>query len=207
MESKHRGLTAFGAILVGMLLAVAGTASAQQPAGVNCPSTESQEHRLLMQQWAVDGNCRRPTVTRVLDKYLGFTCVEQTPGEATCRAFMPGPASAAFDTSKHFRCIDVDLTVSEGGVVVSQLREWAAPKPRQCDYSDVDILTAEVNFASAQVCVGALCMPIERLSTLGKFRLRRTIERAFRDLGLMSEGDGAQASFKTGRLLLPVPAR
>lgn len=211
MKDRRRVSTVLAwGLLLGMAFALAGpgTANAQEPAGsVRCPPVESHEHRLLMQQWALDAGCRRPVRTRVFDRFLGFTCLESTPGDSKCRAYAPGPASRDFDTAKHFRCIDVDLTIAEDGVIVTQLREWAAPKPQQCDYADVDILTAEVNFASAQVCIGALCMPIERLSALGKLRLRQSIERAFRDLGLVAQGGGAQASLKTGRMRFALPAR
>jgi hypothetical protein len=175
---------------------------------VRCPSFKSAEDRLLMEQWAPDGNCRHTTKARVLDQFLGFTCFENKPEAAVCRAYFPGADSRKFDPNKHFRCLDVDLTATDDGVIVTQMREWIAPAPHQCDYSDLNIPGSDIDFANSQVCISGLCLPIARLTSLGKYRLRLIIERAFRELGLISKDNVAQmASLKPGRMRLVLPAQ
>jgi hypothetical protein len=199
-------------VLGGCLLAGLGSslvsstrADAQE---VHCHSFKSAEDRLLMDLWAPDGNCMRSTRARVLDQFLGFTCFENKPDAAVCRAYFPGPESRKLDSIKQFRCLDVDLTATDDGVIVTQMREWIAPAPQQCSYSDLNILGSDIDFANSQVCISGLCLPIARLSTLGRYRLRLIIERAFRDLGLISKENIAQiAPLKPGRLRLALPAQ
>ena len=152
-----------------------------------CPSTVSLEGRLVMEQWAPSGNCARPVRTRVTDRFLGFSCLEESPDSTTCRAFVPPPSSRAFDTSRVFRCVDLALMPTEMGNVISKMREWVAHAKGQCDWSQsLDLLTMEVDFASGDVCAGNLCMSAARLSTVGKLRLRHLIAKALRELDLAS---------------------
>ena len=178
-------------------LPVSGTLTAQQstqanPALVRCSSTISLEKRLVMEQWAQADACDRPVRTRLTDQFLGFTCVGQA-GTDTCRSFVPGPASRAFDTAKGFRCVDVALTEVDGGVAVSRMREWAA-LPQQCSWDpSLGVLAMEVDFDNGQVCAAAFCMPMDRLSAIGKVRLRRLVTSAFQELDLMAQADGPHA--------------
>jgi hypothetical protein len=178
-------------------LPVSGMLTAQQStqAGsslVRCNSTISLEKRLIMEQWAQAGACDRPVRTRLTDQFLGFTCVSQA-GADTCRSFVPGPASRAFDTAKGFRCVDVALTEVDGGVAVSRMREWAAV-PKQCSWDpSLGVLAMEVDFDNGQVCAAAFCMPMDRLSAIGKVRLRRLVTSAFQELDLMAQGGGPHA--------------
>ena len=188
---------AIGLVSVATLLA---PSSAQQaapapPAGPTagqeslekCPSTASLEGRLVMEQWAETGNCERPVRTRMTDRFLGFSCLEATPESTTCRAFVPPPTSRAFDTSRVFRCVDLALTPTEQGTVLTRMREWVAHVKGQCDWSQSrDLLTMEVDFATGDVCAGNLCMSAAKLSTVGKLRLRHLIEKALRELDLVS---------------------
>lgn len=178
-------------------LPVSGMLTAQQSAQagsslVRCNSTISLEKRLIMEQWAQAGACDRPVRTRLTDQFLGFTCVGQA-GADTCRSFVPGPASRAFDTAKGFRCVDVALTEVDGGVAVSRVREWAAV-PQQCSWDpSLGVLAMEVDFDNGQVCAAAFCMPVDRLSAIGKVRLRRLVTSAFQELDLMAQGGGPHA--------------
>ena len=125
--------------------------------------------------------------TRVIDRYLGYACIEEQSQVATCRAYIPGPDSRAFDTAGIFRCVHLGVTPSEDGVAVSRLREWATPQ-KSCDWSpNLQLLAMEVDFDNGQVCVAALCMSVDRLSVVGKSRLQLLIEKAFRELDLVGE--------------------
>jgi len=178
-------------------LPVSGTLTAQQSTRaesslVRCNSTISLEKRLVMEQWAQAGACDRPVRTRLTDQFLGYTCVGQA-GADTCRSFVPGPASRAFDTAKGFRCVDVALTEVDGGVAVSRMREWAAV-PKQCSWDpSLGVLAMEVDFDNGQVCAAAFCMPVDRLSAIGKVRLRRLVTSAFQELDLMAQASGPHA--------------
>ena len=157
---------------------------------VQCTSTISLETRLVFEQWSFPDGCEKPVRTRVTDRFLGYTCIEVQSQVATCHAYVPGPGSRAFDTSGVFRCVDLGVTPSEGGVAVSRLREWAAPQ-KSCDWSpNLELLAMEVDFDNGQVCVAALCMPVDRLTVVGKWRLRLLIEKAFRELDLVGEVNG-----------------
>jgi hypothetical protein len=179
-------------------------AGAQEPSGlVSCPILTSSDQRLIMQQWAPDGTCRRPTRTRVIDRFLGYSCLEAKPGNAKCRSHVPGPDSRALDTSTHYRCVGVDVTASPEGVTVTHMREWVVAEPKACDWEPpLNVLAAEVDFATSQVCVAALCLPVARLSAIGRLRLRRTVEQAFRDLGVIpNDGEAKAAALRTGRVM------
>jgi hypothetical protein len=194
LGSRNRalGLALAGLLACGAL--AAATAQDGKPDGqhelVQCASTISLEKRLVFEQWSLPDDCEKPTRTRVTDRFLGYTCVEVQSQVATCRAYIPGPDSRAFDTSGVFRCVDLGVTPSEDGVAVSRLREWAAPQ-KSCDWSlDLELLAMEVDFDNGQVCVAALCMPVDRLTVVGKWRLRLLIEKAFRELDLVGEMNG-----------------
>jgi hypothetical protein len=166
---------------------------------VDCGSTASLDSRLLMQQWAAPGACTRPVRTRVTDRFLGFTCVENGTDAAVCRSYVPGAESRAHDTSKFFRCVELGLTGSAEGVAIGRIREWAAPKDH-CDWDPgAGILAMEVDFERSLVCAATLCMPVERLTVIGKLRLKQLLESAFRDLDMLSMSDGPRA-------ILPVHA-
>lgn len=180
------------ALLLGLSVLLAGLhrapAAWAEGVPVQCPPTTSLDHRLLLEQWALGGDCQRPVRSRVTDRYLGYTCLDQTDHAATCRSYVPSLTSRALDTSKHFRCVEVAVTASEGGVVINLVREWVAPAPRKCDWnSSPDQLAMEVDFDSAQVCTAGMCLAIDRLSVIGKVRLRHLVEKAFRELDLMGE--------------------
>ena len=193
-----------------MCLTAFDPAGAQEPNGfVRCPTFTSSDQRLTMEQWAPDSTCRRPTRTRVVDRFLGYSCLEEKPGNAKCRAHVPGPHSRAFDTSKHYRCVGVDVTASPEGVTVTQLRERVVSEPKACDWEPpLNVLAAEVDFANSQVCVAALCLPVARLPAIGKLRLRRTVEQALRDLGAIPKGSEAKAAAlgpgRSTKLLAPI---
>jgi hypothetical protein len=155
---------------------------------IQCPMTASLDHRLLMEQWALAGDCQRPVRSRVTDRFLGYTCHEQSAHTTACRSFLPGPASRVFDTSRHFRCFEIAVTASEAGIVVNLVREWVAPEPRKCDWDpSINRLAMEVDLDNAQVCTAAMCLPIDRLSVIGKTRLRHLLEKAFREMDSMGE--------------------
>ena len=46
----------------------------------------SIDNRLVMEQWAVPGDCQKPTMTRVTDRLLGFTCLQETMEVVNCYA-------------------------------------------------------------------------------------------------------------------------
>ena len=146
-----------------------------------------------MQQWAAAGACAQPVRTRVIDRFLGFTCVERGTDAAVCRGFVPVADSREFDTTNFFRCYDLGLTGSLEGIQINRLREWTAPQD-QCDWDpNADVLAMEVDFDNGQVCVAALCMPVERLSAIGKVRLKHLLESAFRELDPAAEATGPRA--------------
>jgi hypothetical protein len=100
---------------------------------------------------------------------------------------VPGADSRAYDTAKFFRCVDLGLTGWEDGITVSRIREWAAPKD-ECNWDPgADVLAVEVDFDNSQICAATLCMPAERLSVIGKVRLKQLLESAFRDLDLTAD--------------------
>jgi hypothetical protein len=150
----------------------------------------SLEKRLIMERWARHGTCDRPVRARFTDRFLAYTCTTEGATDR-CYAFVPGLDSGAFDTSQVFRCVDVALTeATDGTVSVSRMREWAAA-PKQCNWDPAaGILATEIDFDSGQVCVGATCMAVDRLTTIGKVRLRHLVTSAFRELDLMAQAKG-----------------
>jgi hypothetical protein len=122
--------------------------------------------------------------TRVTDQFLGFTCFELSPEIIRCRPFIPRVDSRAFDTTKHFRCVDVAVMDGDGGIEVNRLREWAVP-PKQCQWDPyAGVLAMEVDLEHSQVCVAAFCIDIDRLSAIGMTRLRHLITSALEELNL-----------------------
>ena len=190
------------AITIGALLwassAGINTVQAQQAehlALVECHSTISLDKRLVMEQWALPGGCDRPIGTRVTDRFLGFTCLERSAEISVCRSYLPGTDSRAFDTAKSFRCVDLGLTDQDGVVVVSRMREWAA-EPKQCDWDPyAGVIAMEVDFDNGQVCVAAFCMAVDRLSAIGKSRLKELVASAFRELVLTAQAGGSHAVY------------
>jgi hypothetical protein len=154
----------------------------------DCGTRMSLDQRLIMQQWSVaGGDCTLPVKTRVIDRFLGFTCTERGTDAPTCRSYVPGGGSRAYDTAQFFRCVDLGLTGWEDGITVSRIREWAAPQD-DCSWDPgADVLAMEVDLDNGYVCAAALCMPAERLTAMGKVRLKQLIESAFRDLDLTAE--------------------
>jgi hypothetical protein len=154
---------------------------------IACGEQVSRENRLVMQQWAAPGDCQKPLTTRVTDKFLGFTCLEVTPEVFHCRSFLPDPGSRAFDTAKYNRCIDIGVTYSEDGVVITGMREWAGVQ-QTCEWDpSLQLLALEVDFIFRQVCIAGLCMAANRLSAIGRLRLRHAIATAFPELDLTAQ--------------------
>jgi hypothetical protein len=175
-----------------------------------CPSAVSADDRLLTERWAASEDCDKPLRTRVTDRFLGFICTEVPADTVTCRAFLPPPGSRAFDTSRHFRCVDFAVADTEFGTVFSRMREWV-DFSKTCDWSRSGELPAmEVDFAGGKTCVmpGGLCISVGLLTPIGKVRLRQSIEKALREFGLVrSDGLGTEGSpVSTHRSASPVPA-
>ena len=155
-----------------------------RPALDQCASIASLDGRLLMEQWAHAGECDRPIRTRVTDRFLGFICVENVTEKTVCRSFAPPPGSDKFDTSRFFRCVDIAVTETDAGATVSRMREWVAP-PKECDWNrTIQVPSMEVDFIRAEVCAGGLCIGVDRLSGIGKVRLRHLIAKAFQEFGI-----------------------
>jgi hypothetical protein len=152
-----------------------------------CDPIVSREGRLVMQQWALVGNCARPARTRVTDRYLGYVCTDRSPKSTACRAFMAPPESRKFDTSAVFRCVDIAVAPTETGIVISRLREWVPPT-KDCDWSNsIGLPMMEVDFASGEVCTAGLCITADRLLAVGKLRLQRLIAKALREFNIAAQ--------------------
>ena len=159
----------------------------------SCAPMVSLEGRLVMEQWARGEDCQTPLRTRTTDRYLGITCLEPSPDVTSCRAYVPPPGSRIFDTSRVFRCVDIALADTEIGTVVGRMVEWAQPS-KACDWTKArDTLTMEVDFVRAEVCTGGLCAPVDKLSAIGKVRLRGLIESALRELGLTTSSASSRS--------------
>jgi hypothetical protein len=159
-----------------------------------CSSIVSFDKRLLFEQLGIPGkgHCSNPVRTRVTDQFLGFTCYQLSPENIACRSFIPRLDSRAFDTAKRFRCVDVAVTDNDGSVAIHRLREWAAP-PRQCEWDPAaGVLAMEVDFAQGQVCLATFCINVDRLSPIGKTRLKRLISSALEELNLRVDRSAAR---------------
>jgi hypothetical protein len=186
--------SALGMAVIAFGAATQPAMSEQNGGLAQCESIVSLEKRLIMERWAAkEGACDRPVRVRFTDRFLGYTCASEG-GTDFCHAFVPGPASRVFDTAQVFRCIDVALAeADDGNVTVSRMREWAAA-PKQCAWDPaLGLLTMEVDFDNAQVCVGASCMAVDRLTAIGKVRLQRLVTSAFREFGLIARIKGPRA--------------
>jgi hypothetical protein len=87
------------------------------------------------------------------------------------------------------------------------MREWIADQPKQCDWDpNLRTLAVDIDFGNSQVCISGLCLPSQRLSIIGKLRLRQLIERAFRELGLQGAEPEA-AALAIGQPRRPIPPR
>jgi hypothetical protein len=189
-----RAALCIAAGLVAATAAGAETGAEQHGAVEACAPIASLEGRLVMQQWAQRVACEEPVRTRVTDRFLGIACLEDGPDVSICRAFTPPPGSRAFNTTRVFRCVDIALADTEQGVVVARLVEWAAPAPKVCDWSEArGVLAMEVDFARGYVCVAGLCLPVDRLTVLGRLRLRELIESALREFGLLASTSQVRA--------------
>ena len=154
-----------------------------RPALDQCASIASLDGRLLMEQWAHAAECDRPIRTRVTDRFLGFICVK-CYREDCLPLIRPAAGSDKFDTSRFFRCVDIAVTETDAGPTVSRMREWVAP-PKECDWNrTIEVPSMEVDFIRAEVCAGGLCISVDRLSGIGKVRLRHLIAKAFQEFGI-----------------------
>ena len=124
---------------------------------VHCPSTISLDKRLVMEQWALPGGCDRPIRTRVIDRYLGVTCLERWAEFNICSR------QQSIRHKQEFPLRRSCLTDQQGVVVVSRMREQAA-EPKQCDWDPyAGVIAMEVDFDNGQVCVAAFCMAVDRV--------------------------------------------
>ena len=159
----------------------------------------SADDRLLTERWAAGEPeaCDKPAAN-ARDRPLSRLHMHARTADAVaCHAFLPPPGSRAFDTSRHFRCVDFAVTDTELGTVFTRMREWVEPT-KTCDWSRSGELPAmEVDFAGGRTCVmpGGLCISVGLLTPIGKVRLRQSIEKALREFGLARSGRlGAEAS-------------
>ena len=116
------------------------------------------------------------------------------------RSFLPSGGSRAFDTAKYIRCIDIGLTVSEDGTVLSRKREWACLQT-SCEWDpSSEFLAFEIDFKFRQICIAGLCMAANWLSVVGRFRLRHAISTAFPELDLAALALNKQAKSRPREL-------
>jgi hypothetical protein len=153
---------------------------------MQCAPIVSLEKRLHMERWAPNGECNRPTRARITDFFLGYSCLTEA-GNDSCRAFVPRPGSRDLDTAKGFRCLELSLTFDgDGGYHVNRLREWAT-MPADCEWDrNLGLLATEVDFDESQVCAAGACIPFQRLTGIGKARLKYLVISAFRENGVTS---------------------
>jgi hypothetical protein len=169
------------------------SSSAQEPSSmgpapvemqVQCSLAISPDYRLTIERWAPAGDCKRPARTRVTDRFLGFACVKDAGDRRTCRSFPPSLPSRALDTSGLFYCVEMFVTATDAGTVVTRMRQWTASR-RECDWNPpLEALVTEVDFGRSAICAGGICMPADRLSISGKLRLGRLAATALRQLGV-----------------------
>ena len=147
-----------------------------------------QYQRLWIERWALAGECRRPVRTRVIDRFLGFVCLDG-PESCSCRSFAPQLGSRALNASRFFHCVEMFMTDTDAGIVVARMRQWVE-SGRECDWNlSREAPVTEVDFARSEVCIGGSCIAADRLSIIGRIRLRQLVATAFRQLGVsMPEG-------------------
>lgn len=154
--------------------------------GDQCALVVSPDHRLTVERWARDGQCERPVRTRVIDRFLGFACLQNASESSTCRSFAPPLGRYVLDAPQFFHCVEVFVTDADAGIAITRMRQWVG-SGKGCDWSpSLEAPVMEVDFRQREVCAGGLCIPADRLSISGKIRLRRLIETAFRQLGIDS---------------------
>jgi hypothetical protein len=177
------GMTAICAL---PLASVAQNRRVQEPAIalplVACPTVVALNGRLVFEQWAETVACSRPVRTRATDRYLGFSCHEIIGQGSACRSFVPPPDSRALDTSRRPHCVDVAFTLSDVEMIITRIRMWEA-ETGQCVVSQApEALAMEVDLTEGQVCAGGFCTPANRLSPIGRLRLRHLMVAVFKDL-------------------------
>lgn len=195
----------------GLTTAFNGTNATAEPLSVQpshelvqCEPIVSLEKRLHMRRWAPNGECDRPTRATITDFFLGYSCVMEA-GIESCRSFVPRPGSRALDTAKGFRCLELSLTMDFGGEYhVHRLREWATA-PTECEWDpNLGLLASEVDFDEAQVCAAGACIPFQRLTGIGKARLKYLVLSAFRENGVTSAPDlGPKSAYSVAFKALP----
>jgi hypothetical protein len=163
---------------------LASRRSAAVEKGTQCAVVVSPDQRLWVERWGAAGGCEGPTRTRVIDRFLGFVCLEDAAEKNSCRSFAPQLEDRALDASQFFHCVEMFVTNTEAAIVITGMRQWVkSGKP--CDWSpSLQAPVTEVNFERGEVCTSGLCIPSDRLSIIGKLRLRQLVATAFRQLGV-----------------------
>jgi hypothetical protein len=145
-----------------------------------CPAVVSADQRLQVEHWAIDGHCASPVRTRVTDRYLGFMCTKGIDAGTICRPRPPTFDSKPFRSSRLKPCFDAVLTPTEGEFVVNRVREWVTTGTGKCVWDpEARPLSVEMDLENARVCIEDQCIPITRLSVVGRLRLVRTLLKAF----------------------------
>jgi hypothetical protein len=151
---------------------------------VECALAISPDYRLTIERWAPAGECARPVRTRVTDRFLGFACVKNAADRSTCHSFAPSLPSRALDAAGLFHCVEMFVTATDAGIVVTRLKQWVASR-KECDWGpSFEAPVTELDFGRGAICTGGICMPADRLSISGKLRLRRLVATALRQLGI-----------------------
>ncbi|MGD9715241.1 MAG: hypothetical protein AB7V46_24770 [Thermomicrobiales bacterium] len=172
--------SALGAALIAcaVIFPSAGSAASEDRNLTACAPVVSADQRLRMERWAIDEHCARPVRTRVIDRYLGFTCSKELDAAVRCRSYLPTFESRALERGNIQRCFDAALTAVEGEYAVSRVREWVTSVSGKCEW-DPHLLAVETDLENAQVCIDELCVATSQLSIVGRLRLLRTILKAF----------------------------
>lgn len=180
LDIGRGSIASFALIASATLYLCISTAIAENGIAKACTFVVSADQRLRMEQWAIDGHCASPVRTRVTDRYLGFTCSKGIDTEAICRPRPPVFDSKPFRSARFKPCFDAVLTPTEGEFVVNRVREWVTTGSRKCVWDpDASQLSVEIDLENGQVCMVDQCIPISRLSVVGRARLVRTLLKAF----------------------------
>jgi hypothetical protein len=151
---------------------------------VQCPLAVSPDQRLRIERWAPEGECEKPVRVRVTDRFLGFTCLGNAAGRSTCRSFAPPLPVGALDAAGLFHCVEMFVTATDAGIVVTRMRQWVVSR-KECDRNaSLEAPVTEVDFGRSAICAGGICIPADRLSISGKLRLRRLVATTLRQLGV-----------------------
>ncbi len=177
----ERGSIAWFALIASATLCLCiSTALAENGIATACTIVVSADQRLRMEQWAIDGHCASPVRTRVTDRYLGFTCSKGLDTGAICRSRPPAFDSKPFRSARLKPCFDAVLIPTEGEFVVNRVREWVTTGSGECVWDpDASQLSVEIDLEGGRVCMEDQCIPITRLSVVGRARLARTLLKAF----------------------------